>query len=281
MVDVLAARVAAGPERVALALDGTTLSYAELDARANRVAHHLRRHGAGPERIVGLCAVRSVDLIVGMLGILKSGAAYLPLDPRDPRARLELLAADAGVDLVLAQPAWRHQVPAGAATVVTLAEETFAGEPAGPPAPGPDADNVACVLYTSGSTGRPKGIAVTHRAIVDSLLGQDFAHLGPDETVLHLSSVNWDAALFEIFGPLLHGGTCALYPAQPLTPDGIVAAIRRHGVTTAFLTTTLFNLAVEQVPAELGSCGRSSSAGRRRPRRTAGIWPRAGRTCAW
>ncbi|WBC00982.1 non-ribosomal peptide synthetase [Micromonospora sp. WMMA1976] len=250
VVDVLAARVAAGPERVALVLDGTTLSYAELDARANRVAHHLRRHGAGPERVVGLCAERSVDLIVGMLGILKSGAAYLPLDPRDPRARLELLAADAGADLVLAQPAWRHQVPAGA--VVTLAEETFAGEPAGPPAPGPDADNVACVLYTSGSTGRPKGIAVTHRAIVDSLLGQDFAHLGPDETVLHLSSVNWDAALFEIFGPLLHGGTCALYPAQPLTPAGIVAAIRRHGVTTAFLTTTLFNLAVEQVPAELG-----------------------------
>ncbi|MCZ7436791.1 amino acid adenylation domain-containing protein [Micromonospora sp. WMMC241] len=252
LVDVLAAQVAAQPDRVALAGPDGPLSYAELDARANRVAHHLRCHGAGPDRVVGLCAERSVDLVVGMLGILRAGAAYLPMDPRDPSRRLDLLAADAGVELVLVQPAWRHQVPTRIGTVLTLAEETFAAEPADPPAPGPDADDLACVLYTSGSTGRPKGIAVTHRSIVDSLLRQDFVHLGADETVLHLSSVNWDAAIFEIFGPLLHGGTCALYPAGAITPAGIVAAIRRHGVTTAFLTTTLFNLAVEEVPTELG-----------------------------
>ncbi|MGC4808259.1 amino acid adenylation domain-containing protein [Micromonospora sp. DT233] len=252
LVAVLAAAVAANRHRVALAAADATLSYAELDARANRVAHHLRRHGAGPERVVGLCAERGVDLIVGMLGILKAGAAYLPLDPRDPRRRLDLLVADTGAELVLAQPQWRHQVPERVGTVVALAESTFAAEPAHPPTPGPDADHLACVLYTSGSTGRPKGTALTHRAIVDSLVGQDFIRLDADETVLHLSSVNWDAALFEIFGPLLHGGTCALYPAGPVTPDGIVAAIRRHGVTTTFLTTTLFNLVVEQCPAELG-----------------------------
>ncbi|MEV0001820.1 amino acid adenylation domain-containing protein [Micromonospora sp. NPDC050980] len=251
LVDVLAAQVAARPGQVALATPDGPVSYADLDARADRVAHRLRRHGAGPDRVVGLCAERSADLIVGMLGILKAGAAYLPMDPRDPRRRLDLLAADAGVELVLVQPAWRHQVPARIGTVLTLAEETFAAEPAQAPAT-PDADDLACVLYTSGSTGRPKGIAVTHRSIVDSLLRQDFVHLGADETVLHLSSVNWDAAIFEIFGPLLHGGTCAIYPAEPVTPAGVVAAIRRHGVTTAFLTTTLFNLAVEQVPAELG-----------------------------
>ncbi|WFE36317.1 non-ribosomal peptide synthetase [Micromonospora sp. WMMD975] len=252
LVDVLAAQVAAQPGRVALVTPDGPVRYAELDARANRVAHHLRRHGVGPERVVGLCAERSVDLIVGMLGILKAGAAYLPMDPRDPRRRLDLLAADAGADLVLAQPAWRHQVPERITTVLTLAEETFAAEPADPPAAAPDADALACVLYTSGSTGRPKGIAVTHRSVVDSLLRQDFAHLGADETVLHVSSVNWDAAIFEIFGPLLHGGTCALYPAEPVTPAGIGAAIRRHGVTTAFLTTTLFNLTVEEEPAGLG-----------------------------
>ncbi|MFI6330166.1 amino acid adenylation domain-containing protein [Micromonospora chersina] len=248
---ILADRVAAHPEKVALATADGPVTYAELDVLSNRVAHHLRRRGAGPERIVGLCAERSVDLVVGLLGILKAGAAYLPLDPRDPRRRLELLTADTGADLVLVQPAWRHLVPERAA--VTLAAETFAAEPADAPAPAPDADNLACVLYTSGSTGRPKGTALTHRAIVDSLVGQDFVHLGADETILHLSSVNWDAALFEIFGPLLHGGTCALYPAEPITPAGIVGAVRRHGVTTAFLTTTLFNLAVEECLEELGA----------------------------
>jgi amino acid adenylation domain-containing protein len=252
LVAVLAAQVAAHPDQVALATADGTLTYGQLDARATRVAHHLRRYGAGPERIVGLCAERSVDLVVGMLGILKAGAAYLPMDPRDPRRRLDLLAADTGADLVLVQPAWRHVVPERVGTVVTLAEETFAAESADDPGVGPDADNLACVLYTSGSTGRPKGTALTHRAIVDSLVGQDFVHLDADETILHLSSFNWDAAIFEIFGPLLHGGTCALYPAEPVTPAGIVAAVRRHDVTTAFFTTTLFNLVVEECLEELG-----------------------------
>ncbi|MFC9278352.1 amino acid adenylation domain-containing protein [Streptomyces collinus] len=247
IVDVFRAQVAAHPHRVALAADGGTLTYAELNARANRIAHHLRRHGAGPERVVGLCAERSVDLVVALLGILKSGAAYLPLDPRDPDHRLGRLAADAGAALVLAQPAARQTLPEGIGTVITLTEETFSAEPDTDPGDLPDADNLACVLYTSGTTGRPKGTALAHRSVVDSLLDQGTAfHLGPDETVLHLSSFNWDAAVFEILGPLLHGGVCALYPAQPITPAGIAAAVRRHRVTTAFLTTTLFNLVVEE-----------------------------------
>ncbi|MEV5803116.1 amino acid adenylation domain-containing protein [Streptomyces collinus] len=247
IVDVFGAQVAAHPHRVALAADGGTLTYAELNARANRIAHHLRRHGAGPERVVGLCAERSVDLVVALFGILKSGAAYLPLDPRDPGHRLGRLAADAGADLVLAQPAARQALPDGIGTVITLTEETFTTEPDTDPGDLPDADNLACVLYTSGTTGRPKGTALAHRSVVDSLLDQDTAfHLGPDETVLHLSSFNWDAAVFEILGPLLHGGVCALYPAEPITPVGIAAAVRRHRVTTAFLTTTLFNLVVEE-----------------------------------
>ncbi|WP_238450107.1 non-ribosomal peptide synthetase, partial [Micromonospora sp. 4G55] len=129
----------------------------------------------------------------------------------------------------------------------------------------------------SGSTGRPKGTALTHRAIVDSLVGQDFVHFGADETMLHLSSVNWDAAIFEIFGPLLHGGICALYPAEPVTPAGIAAAIRRHEVTTAFLTTTLFNLAVEECLAELGAlrqvCFGGEAASAPHARDLAARWP--------
>ncbi|MFG2608426.1 amino acid adenylation domain-containing protein [Streptomyces sp. NPDC048514] len=254
VVDVFEAQVAVHPHRTALAAAEGTLTYAELDARANRVAHRLRRHGAGPERIVGLCAERSLDLVVGLLGILKAGAAYLPLDPRDPAHRLGRLITDTGADTVLVQSAHLRTLPQVTGTVVPLAEETFAAEPTTRPGPAPDPDNLACVLYTSGSSGRPKGIAVPHRAVVDSLLDQDAAfHLGTDETVLHLSSFNWDAAVFEILGPLLHGGTCALYPAQPLTPAGIAEAVRRYGVTTAFLTTTLFNLVVEERPEDLGA----------------------------
>ncbi|MFE6134450.1 amino acid adenylation domain-containing protein, partial [Streptomyces sp. NPDC056437] len=237
---------------MAVATADGELTYAQLNAQVNRVAHHLRRHGAGPEAVVGLCAERSIELVVGMLGILKAGAAYLPMDPRDPGRRLDRLIRDTGADLVLAQPAWRHVVPERAGTVITLAGGSFDGEPTTDPDRGPDTDNLACVLYTSGSTGLPKGIALPQRAIVDTLVEQRDIALDTADTVLHLSSFNWDAAIFEIFGPLLTGGTCAVYSAEPITPAGIVAAIRRHGVTTAFLTTTLFNLVVEEGLEELG-----------------------------
>lgn len=252
VVAVFEDQVAVHPDRVALATADGSLTYAEVNARANRVAHHLRRHGAGPERTVGLCAERSADLVVGMLGILKSGAAYLPLDPRDPGRRLGGLVEGTGTDLVLAQPIWLPSVPARVGTVVILAEETFTGEPTVNPDRRPDAENLACVLHTSGSTGRPKGIALPHRAVVDTLVEQPELHLDAAATVLHLSSFNWDAAIYEIFGPLLHGGACVLYPAEPVTPAGIVATVRRHGITAVFLTTTLFNLVVEECLEDLG-----------------------------
>ena len=251
LVAILDARIAAHPHRVALRHGGTGWTYAELGARADRIARHLLARGTAPEDVVGLCARRSAELIAGMLGILKAGAAYLPLDPRDPRRRLDSLVADTGARIVLAQPGW---------TATVDAEHVVALDPDldGPARtlPVPDADQLACVLYTSGSTGRPKGTALTHRAIVDSLVEQEVLGLSADETVLHLSSFSWDAALFEIFGPLLHGGTCALYPDEPITPDGIVTAIRRHRVTTTFLTTTLFNLVTEERLDDLGGLRR-------------------------
>ncbi|MEV6976426.1 amino acid adenylation domain-containing protein [Kitasatospora sp. NPDC093806] len=266
VVAVFAERAAAHPDRVALATaDGRTVSYGELRARAERIARRLRRHGAGPGRVVGLCAERSAELVAGLLGILASGAAYLPLDPADPAQRLDRMVTDTGADLVLVQPDRRAAVPARVTTVLDLtvedsadsaAEADSAESTAEGALPLPDADGAACVLYTSGSTGRPKGIALPHRAIVDSLLDQDFLRPDEHETVLHLSSFNWDAAIFELLGPLLTGGTCALHPAGPLTPAGIADSLRRHRVTTAFLTTSLFNLVVDQQPDALAGLRR-------------------------
>ncbi|MFB6889876.1 amino acid adenylation domain-containing protein [Kitasatospora sp. NPDC056327] len=258
VIAVFEERAAAHPDRAALATaDGGTVTYAALSAWSDRVARRLLRHGAGPGRVVGLCAERSAELVAGLLGVLKSGAAYLPLDPTDPGRRLERMIEETGADVVLVQPARASAVPARVGTVLSLAEDAPGGDAAHPAPAGagrlapPDADGTACVLYTSGSTGRPKGIALPHRALVDSVLDQTFAHLDERQTVLHVSSFNWDAAIFEILGPLLAGGTCALHPAGPITPAGIGASLRRHGVTTAFLTTTLFNLVVEQDPDAL------------------------------
>ncbi|GAA2526042.1 amino acid adenylation domain-containing protein [Winogradskya humida] len=251
VVEIFDGYAASQPDRVALRTDEGCLTYAELRERADRIARYLLAAGTVPEDVVGLCAQRSVELIAGVLGILKAGAAYLPLDPRDPSRRLDALIADTGARIVLAQPQWTTAVTAG--HIVAL-DDNIDGPARTLPAP--DADQVACVLYTSGSTGRPKGTALAHRALADSLVEQEVLGLSGDETVLHLSSFSWDAAVFEIFGPLLHGGTCALYPDAPITPDGIVAAIDRHHVTTAFLTTTLFNLVTEERLDDLGGLRR-------------------------
>ncbi len=164
-----AAQAARTPERPAVAAPDGTLGFAELDARANRLAHALRALGAGPERRVGLMLERGTGLLTGILGILKSGAAYVPLDPAYPPARLEYLAAECGLTAAVSGASLGGRLPLPSERVVRLDADAgvLAALPGEAPAVAMDPDCAAYVIYTSGSTGRPKGVTVTHRAVLD------------------------------------------------------------------------------------------------------------------
>jgi amino acid adenylation domain-containing protein len=247
--DIFRSQAASTPDAVAVIADGGRLTYRELDARANRLAHYLRARGAGPETRVGICLDRSLDLVVGVLGIVKAGAAYVPLDPSYPPDRLRLLLADAHVAVLLTESRHGGRLPRGCvATTICLDDEwaAIAREPDGPPHGGALAGNLAYVMYTSGSTGVPKGVAVPHRAVVRLVVGADYFRGGPDEVFLQLAPVAFDASTFEIWGALLTGARLVIAPPGTLSLEEIGRVVREHGVSTLWLTAGLFHLMVDR-----------------------------------
>jgi amino acid adenylation domain-containing protein len=202
-----------------------TLTYGELEARANRLARELRAIGLGPERIAGICAAPSCELVIGLLAILKAGAAYLPLDPSLPRQRLAQLVAAAGAWVVLADATAAERLP-GSARIVALAGAgadspadarlsaprlpTVLTAPGAPGVPAAHPDNAAYVIYTSGSTGAPKGVVVSHRAVVNRLRFQVETDLAPGARVLQRTRLGFDVAVVEIFAPLSAGAVVVL-----------------------------------------------------------------------
>ncbi len=157
------------PDAVAIIFEDEQLTYAELNARANQLANHLRRMGVGPEVLVGICMERSLEMVVGILGILKAGGAYVPLDPAYPKARLAFMLEDAQMPVLLTQSGWLEGLPEHGAQVVCLDTdwEEIAQESKQNPCSGVTAENLAYVIYTSGSTGQPKGVQIPHRAVVN------------------------------------------------------------------------------------------------------------------
>ncbi|MFJ8962852.1 amino acid adenylation domain-containing protein [Lentzea sp. NPDC102401] len=219
------------PDSTALVSGAESLTYAELDAAANRVARHLAALGVVPGDVVAVRIPRDTALVVALLAVLKAGAAYTLLDPDLPAARQEQVITDAGVRLVVT-----------AGTVAGASDDT--GEFAVPV----DADAVACVMYTSGSTGRPKGVAATHRALAATYSGQDYAGFASDEVWLQCSPVSWDAFGLELYGALMFGGTCVLHPGQRPDPQTMAELVARHGVTQLQLSSSLFNFLVDELP---------------------------------
>jgi amino acid adenylation domain-containing protein/non-ribosomal peptide synthase protein (TIGR01720 family) len=213
----LALRAARTPHATALVFKRERLTYRDLDGRANAVARHLRELGVGPEMRVGLFLERSLDLVVGLLGIWKAGGAFLPLDPDDPAERRKLLLADSGTRVAVTRRGLTGRLPAGVAALA-IEEVAAAGEPAGA-AVASRPEDLAYVIYTSGSAGRPKGVLVEHGNLsrlmqaTERELRWDAADVMPC-----LAKFSFDIFLFELLGPLLAGGISVLVPLDPV-PD--------------------------------------------------------------
>jgi amino acid adenylation domain-containing protein len=234
------------PDSSAVVFESGRLTYDELNARANRVAHRLVSRGVGPEVIVGICAERSVETIVGLLAIAKAGGAYLPLDPTQPRDRLDQLIVDARPLLALAPEHLRDLLPDELETLSIDGERPDEDDYRGNLASRVTSENLAYVIYTSGSTGRPKGVAVTHRNVARLVRNADYAELGPDQTILHCAPLAFDASTFEIWGALLNGGRLAIAPpGAPLSLDELRRVLREQAVTTLWLTASLFHHIVD------------------------------------
>ena len=205
-------RAAVVPDAVAVVCGGRSLSYGELERAANRLAHRLRELGVGPERLVAICVERSVEMVVGLLAILKAGGGYVPLDPGYPRARLEYMLADSGARVVVTQAALVDALGDHQAELVCVDDlGAFAGYSAADPDGGAGPSNLAYCIYTSGSTGQPKGVVLTH-ANATALL--DWAGRVFDawdwRRVLCSTSICFDLSVFELFVPLVAGGSVVL-----------------------------------------------------------------------
>ncbi|RSS34450.1 amino acid adenylation domain-containing protein [Streptomyces sp. WAC08241] len=266
---LFAEQAAARPDAVALTGPGGTLTYRELDERANRLAHHLIRRGVGAETRVAVLQERSPELVVSTLAVLKAGGAYVPIDPNQPASRSEFILRDTGAAALLTDREPRDigfavdaDVPVlrvgpglgaggtGGTTGVHGATGSgldLSAEPATDPGTATDAEQLAYVMYTSGSTGTPKGVGNTHHNVVHLAADRSWRG-GNHERVLMHSPYAFDASTFEIWTPLLTGGAIVVAPAGRLDAGDLATAIADGGVTGLFVSAGLFRVLAEERP---------------------------------
>ena len=254
------AQVQRSPDAVAVLYGDTRLTYDELNARANRLARLLAQHGVRPPAEasesprVALCVERSPDLIVGMLAIIKAGAAYVPLDPDHPPERLAFLLADTGAPVVLTHGRLRARLPHTDAQLIALDEVDLSIYGSDNPDVAALPTQTAYVIYTSGSTGTPKGVMVPQRAVIRLVVQTDYVKLSAVDRIAQASNAAFDAATFEIWGALLHGAQLVgIARDELLHPPQLAAALRERGISILFLTTALFNQVVRLHPEAFGS----------------------------
>ncbi|MCW3115212.1 MAG: linear pentadecapeptide gramicidin synthetase LgrD, partial [Segetibacter sp.] len=248
VVDLFELQVLKSPEDVALLFEEEKVTYAELNKRANQLAHYLRSNGVKAETLVPICIERSAELIVGILGILKAGGAYVPIDPSYPDERIQYMFEDTGASLVLTSKENRNKLALKHAVRIVQIDDwpVISEEPLGnlhvtiPP------DNLAYVIYTSGSTGKPKGVMVEHGNIVSLIKGMHYVSLTNEDILLSTGSPSFDATTFEYWGMLLNGGQLVLCKENKLLDNELFKKeIVDRKVTKMWFTSSWFNHIVE------------------------------------
>ena len=241
------------PDAPAVVFEDEHLTYRELNTRANQLAHHLRALGVGPDALVGICVERSLEMVVGLLGVLKAGGAFVPLDPAYPKERLAFMLEDAQVSVLLTQQRLLAELPEHGAYAMCLdsAWDIFPQESNENPTSGVMANNLAYVIYTSGSTGRPKGVLVEHGGLCNMAEAQIRTFdLRPENRILQFSSLSFDASIFEIVMALRVGATLCLGTQESLLPGpALMRLLRDQAVTNITIPpSALHALPDEELP---------------------------------
>ncbi|MBD0390519.1 MAG: AMP-binding protein, partial [Nostoc sp. C3-bin3] len=238
------------PDAIALVFANLELTYRELNNRANQLAHHLQNLGVKPDTLVGICMKRSIEMVVGILAIMKAGGAYLPLDPSYPKERLAFMLEDAQLPLLLVQPHLIHELPAHTAKVVTVDanEAAFADYSQANPDSSVQLENAAYVIYTSGSTGKPKGVINTHKGLCNRLLWmQDTYQLKECDKVLQKTPFSFDVSVWEFFWPLFTGATLVVAkPGGHQDANYLVQLITHQQITTLHFVPSMLQVFLEE-----------------------------------
>ncbi|MDK4204458.1 amino acid adenylation domain-containing protein [Bacillus velezensis] len=234
------------PDARAVVYDGQILTYRELNERANRIAAALRSNGVGPESVVALLTGRTTELASGILGILKAGGAYLPIGDDVPRERAEWMLKDCKADILL-QSDKLDGLPLSGKRLFIEDIQTKAGWSSENPEPLGGPESLAYMIYTSGSTGAPKGVMIEQRSVIRLVKNSNYIDFTPKDRLLFTSSLGFDVTTFEIFGPLLNGASLYVSDQETyLDSDVLETFIQQNGITTLWLTSSLFNHLSEQ-----------------------------------
>jgi len=241
------AQVERTPDAIAVVFEGQSLTYGELNCRANQLAHYLQKLGVKPDELVGICLERSLDMIVGLLAILKVGGAYVPIDPDYPQERISFMLQDTQVKILLTCESLQTSLPNHQSIVVCLDKDWQPINQASQENLNStvSADNLAYIIYTSGSTGKPKGVEITHRSVNRLLFGVNYVHLDATQRFLQMAPIAFDASTFEIWGALLHGARCVIFTENIPTSTSLQNAIDKNGITVLWLTAALFNKIID------------------------------------
>lgn len=254
--ELFEAQVEKTPEAVAVIHKNHSLTYAELNSRANQLGHYLRNLGVGPEVVVAICVERSLEMVVGILGVLKAGGAYVPVEPSYPQERKASLLADSTPRVVLAQTRWMEDLPLGDIKSICLDEDwdVISQYPVSAPANKNAPGNLAYVIYTSGSTGKPKGVQITHQNAAHSTWARFGYYQKPVGRFLLLSSFAFDSSVAGIFWTLSQGG-CLRLPEEGHQCDPLILEkeIAKKGVTHLLCLPSFYQLLLEQGGPRLGS----------------------------